>query len=425
MRRNFFLQGLREVFIRPADHLAPVDGLRAIAILYVILFHSFLFMQDVFVDKKLFIDFMHAFPTWLVWVWQGDKGVDIFFVLSGFLISGFLLRDQRDHGSMDFRKFYQRRLTRILPLYFFALFIYALPGGGNVNYIWANLFFVNNFLPTTKIFIPWSWSLTVEVQFYLVIPFVLWLLLKWSRPMVGLFMVLLFMVLVRVLVTVNEPILFTNAFADNFLFGAQPGGFRYAEALYVNLYTRVAPLLLGCVAGYLHSLHREAVCQWFLHNVLISNLVWIILFSMTIAMLFHPTTYVPSSDPRFSVEINLIYIALGRNLFALTVMLSMLLALYGRGIGGGLRVILSLRLWFPIAQTSYSIYLFHVPFLALAFLLYMGADKIDGISVFQILTIAATGTGFAFLFGMLTYALVERPSNRLLHRRKTGPVTHA
>ena len=119
--REYFKQGLREVFVRPAGHAAPVDGLRAIAILFVLLFHCFFFLQYSFASKQAYVDWISGFPPWLGWVWQGDKGVDIFFVISGFLIGSILLRDRQNRQAMDLRTFYTHRLARIMPLYLFAV----------------------------------------------------------------------------------------------------------------------------------------------------------------------------------------------------------------------------------------------------------------------------------------------------------------
>src|SRR5215468_61204 len=70
---------------------APLDGIRAVAILAVLVFH--------------------VFPTY---VRGGFTGVDVFFVLSGFLITSIILHDVRDH-RFSFREFYLRRIQRLMP----------------------------------------------------------------------------------------------------------------------------------------------------------------------------------------------------------------------------------------------------------------------------------------------------------------------
>ena len=79
-----------------------LDGVRAIAALMVVFFH-------------------YGGPGFL----QGWLGVQIFFVLSGFLITTLLLREQARDGRIDLREFYRRRAFRILPVYFVVLLVTA------------------------------------------------------------------------------------------------------------------------------------------------------------------------------------------------------------------------------------------------------------------------------------------------------------
>jgi hypothetical protein len=145
-----------------------LDGLRALAVIAVIIFHCYSF----------------AIPS-------GYVGVDIFFVISGFLITKIILKDQQ-LGNFSFAKFYLRRIRRIFPALFFMLFcsfilaFLTLPSG---DMLWfsrgfyyaslqiSNLFFQRgvdyfneerNFEPLLH-----TWSLGVEEQFYLLTPFIL------------------------------------------------------------------------------------------------------------------------------------------------------------------------------------------------------------------------------------------------------------
>jgi peptidoglycan/LPS O-acetylase OafA/YrhL len=419
--REYFKQGLREIFVRPASHAAPVDGLRAIAILYVLLFHCFFFLQYSFAGKQAYVDWISRFPVWLGWVWQGDKGVDIFFVISGFLIGSILLRDQLTRQAMDLRRFYVHRLARILPLYFFAVFLYGITSKKNTEYFWANLLFVNNFLPAEKLFIPWSWSLTIEVQFYLVIPFVLMALLKLQRPLAGLIALVLGAMLLRAGLTASEPVLYERTFADYFLLKDRAGAVRYAEVLYMNLYTRMGPLLMGVILGYLHVYHAERVRDWLARHRHLGHGLLLGIVALGVYVLLYPDAYIPSSDPRYRMPRYFLYVAMGNNLFGLAVAAILFYALYGDGAGAWIRKILSARFWYPIAQTSYSIYLFHIPFVFVAFLLVYGRGKLAAVSVWQVFATAGVGLGLAFVFGIVTYLLIERPAIRYARGLRKQP----
>ena len=122
------------------------------------------------------------------------SGVDLFFVLSGFLITG-ILRDQRS-SSRYWRTFYLRRACRVLPLYAILLGGFALAiafGASNVPGLWWLFYtpmplwsyatFTQNFFMavaggTGANWMGVSWSLAVEEQFYLVLPLVVYLLPK-------------------------------------------------------------------------------------------------------------------------------------------------------------------------------------------------------------------------------------------------------
>ena len=158
---------------QPADAPQPaarrayfpeLDGVRAIAILMVMLFH--LNTGDLHIPGPVIL---------------GQTGVDLFFVLSGFLITGILLKaPQRDWHEV--RTFYIRRALRIFPLYYFALIVLWI-GLMHDHVSWDVWAYVQNITTTFggRVRGPWHfWSLAVEEQFYLVWPFlVMWLPRRW------------------------------------------------------------------------------------------------------------------------------------------------------------------------------------------------------------------------------------------------------
>ena len=145
---------------QPKHYLPQLDGLRAVAIFLVMLHHW-------------------AFPR----SGLGIMGVQLFFVLSGFLITGILLRlrDDVDAGrqsaSFSVRHFYARRFLRIFPLYYFCLFAFLAVGRFGVKEtFWWHFSYASNimFFLQGRFGGPLShfWSLSVEEQFYMFWPFV-------------------------------------------------------------------------------------------------------------------------------------------------------------------------------------------------------------------------------------------------------------
>ena len=169
------------------SHIHELDGLRGLAILLVLTFHIYGFQN---VAQYL----NNAHPS-LAALWKvvgfGWCGVDLFFVLSGFLITTILLNTK---GSKHyFRAFYGRRVLRIFPLYFLVVLLFfhvqgplkILPGYGPVEgeEPWF-LAYLANWKMGIWALGPLShfWSLCVEEQFYLVWPLVVWLSGKRTFP---------------------------------------------------------------------------------------------------------------------------------------------------------------------------------------------------------------------------------------------------
>jgi peptidoglycan/LPS O-acetylase OafA/YrhL len=164
-------------------HLLALDGVRGFAILMVICRHAFEadYETNGFVYRVLG-RLLH----------YGDTGVDLFFALSGFLITGILFDSLKDDGY--FRKFYARRALRILPLYYGVLGVCLLLTyplhlqWGNMG--WLLLLYLQNlrpeaiadFSPGGHLVLYHFWSLAVEEQFYLVWPAVMF----WVRTRSGL-----------------------------------------------------------------------------------------------------------------------------------------------------------------------------------------------------------------------------------------------
>lgn len=135
--------------------IEQLDGVRAVAIAAVFL--------------------NHAFDVKLLWM-----GVDLFFILSGLLITGVLL-DLRGRGLKGyFKDFYGRRARRILPPYVLFLGVFSLMFGLAWARYWYLYLFLMNFVTALQLPRPFAlgplWSLAVEEQFYLVWPFAVYLL---------------------------------------------------------------------------------------------------------------------------------------------------------------------------------------------------------------------------------------------------------
>jgi len=242
------------------SRIPELDGLRGIAISLVIAYHYFNFHPPMGYQARNWLSQLYVYFEYSIAV--GWSGVDLFFVLSGFLIGGILL-DARQ-SPRYFRAFYARRFFRIIPLYyvwmllFFATALalswtsFAAAAQFNWSMLPVQLLFLQNigFVSYGILARPWlspTWSLAVEEQFYLLSP----LLIRWlSRK--ALYIALISMILA----------------APLFRLWARGAGFSFANDLgwgYTLMPSRADGLCLGILAALLWKDPR--LRSWLQQNV--------------------------------------------------------------------------------------------------------------------------------------------------------------
>jgi peptidoglycan/LPS O-acetylase OafA/YrhL len=142
------------------SHFPSLDGFRAIAILGVIFSHILYEDQNIFIRRT------------------GAWGVNLFFVLSGFLITTLLMRERAKYGRISFRAFYARRSLRIFPAAALFLLVMAVLnvvyglGISGGDFLKAAFYVQNLPIPVSgnRWYLAHFWSLSVEEQYYLVAP---------------------------------------------------------------------------------------------------------------------------------------------------------------------------------------------------------------------------------------------------------------
>jgi len=255
LRENF-----RTIYQRRASNYASLDGIRALSILLVLIFHTFFVYEIVHPTQTVDSMIKELGLSW-VWAWNGDKGVDVFFVMSGFLISGILLKQVIKNGKIDLRNFYIRRYLRLTPAYYFALTAYWFMSGSHSEWLWANFLYVNNFVHYSHQAMGWTWSLAVEEQFYFIYPLLLIVILKFSkRPGYVLLTLFLISFLVRLGIIMSDEVISSSPssrmYTDKEYFN------HFFTVLYDNLHTRFGSLVVGCMMAYCFHYHQERLEQF-------------------------------------------------------------------------------------------------------------------------------------------------------------------
>jgi peptidoglycan/LPS O-acetylase OafA/YrhL len=223
--------------------LPGLDTLRALAIAVVMVFHLDGVLPDAFSPVARY----------------GWMGVDLFFVLSGYLIGSQLLKPVHDGRGLSLLEFYRKRAYRILPLYLVVLALYAFwplwreaPG---MSPLWEFLTFTENFFVHYSVNHAFShvWSLCVEEHFYLLLPVIVLAMSRRAAPWKTIVLLTLFVALGLAVRSYEyfHVLLPMDRESDGF-------GVGYIERIYYPTYTRLDGLLAG-VALALMRIYRP---QW-------------------------------------------------------------------------------------------------------------------------------------------------------------------
>jgi peptidoglycan/LPS O-acetylase OafA/YrhL len=350
-----------------------IDGLRAIAVLAVVVFH--------------------AFPSWMK---GGFVGVDVFFVISGYLISTIIF-ENLDKGTFSFTEFYARRIKRIFPtliLVLVACFAFGwftlladeykqlgkqiAGGAGFVSNIvlWNEAGYFDNSADTKPLL--HLWSLGIEEQFYIVWPLLLWF--AWKRK----FNLLTITILVAIVsFTLNIKGVKQNAVAT--FYSPQT---RFWELLsgsllaWVTLYKKgVFPTIKNKIDGYLVSIiyrDKQTSETKALPNVL----------SFFGLLLLAYGFWQVNKELSFPGK------------WAVVPVLGAVLIIAAGSKAWGNRIILSNKVFVWIGLISFPLYLWHWPLLSFARIVEGEVPSRN---------IRITAVVLSLLFAWLTYKLVERP----------------
>ncbi|MDA8762090.1 acyltransferase [Flavobacteriaceae bacterium] len=408
---------LKKIFlIRPKNNFKAIDGIRAIAVLWVIIFHIWIFQHNTFPNILGEV----AQNPLLVWITKGDLGVDLFFVISGFLIGSILFKEYKRTKTLNFKSFYLRRFLRLFPVYFFSMIIalYFLDGNGAERWTtaWSNLIYVNNYV--FKSYMGWTWSLAIEEQFYIVIPFLIVFLFPKFRKKRVLFTIL---AIIPIVLTYYYSV---HIFNFEIPYNREIFGDIWQEwfwGYYMLTHLRYGGLLSGVIAAYIHINHSEQVLNFFQNKKNLSN--FLILFSIVSFLLISSLSLGQAAPVEESIfyelprNVGVYYEIIHRELFSYVVVFLMMACLYSKSrIIQPLNTFLSASFFYPIAKISYSAYLFHVMFMEWFFPIFTEYSKNSLTTIQIVFTNGVISIMVTILVAGLMLVFIEEPFNKLKNK---------
>lgn len=356
-----------------------LDNLRAFAIIMVFLFHY-----------PRWFDHPTWFPDVLKFGWTG---VDLFFVLSGFLIASQLFAQIIKDGTFSMKEFYIKRFFRIIPIYYFVLAMYflfpVLSGDQLLPPLWKFLTFTHNIgftdFDTHRAF-GVVWSLCVEEHFYLLLPVTLLLLLKtgWLKK-AGVLLLILFLAgfIIRLYGWYEIYIPQSNGIENRAL---------WIQTIYYPTYCRLDGLLVGVAIAGLYTNLPSLFSQLSKYaNVFIA----VGLLILTIAYFLYNNS-----------------IGFGRSIFSFpTVSIGFGCMVLGAIIPNSFLYQWKSKALTKIAELSYALYLIHMAVILLTQNIFFDF----GISKDSNLTFVLS-TIFCVLVALLLHYSIEKPFMKMRNR---------
>jgi len=237
------------------EFIPVIDGLRFLAILMVVLFHVNAYIQEK--SQTIAFNSTESYLSANIFVY-GHQGVQLFFVISGFILAMPFMRQSfgQNDKQISLKQYFLRRLTRLEPPYFVStlvlFLVLAIFVSEKYSYndllasLFASLFYLNNFLfpgesPRINSV---TWSLEVEIQFYLLAPFLVWCLCTVKRRVIRRLLILMLIIAFAVLSWLLETVLQIRAISLANFFQYFLAGVLVCD-IYSSIPTRCVLMVFG------------------------------------------------------------------------------------------------------------------------------------------------------------------------------------
>lgn len=396
---------------QPNKAFPVVDFLKGLSVLMVILFHIFFAVFFLFKKQPEQLQaFIDSIPVALNFVLAFDKAVDIFFMLSSFLLTFALLKVFSKKQKIDIGRFYLHRFFRIYPLFVVALLLYGL---ADIEKLlrdgWYSLLFIENIY--SKGIIPVQWSLSIEMQFYLVLPFLVLFLARSYHPIKWLMLFIVISICARFLLALSDADIYQTHWYQ-MMDTAQ--GKIYMDTMYYVIQSRITPLLLGMLWALILWRYPQQTLQSSLPLKLAVWLPGLVIIYLTLSF----PVYAQSSFyyESFNEQVNLLLVTLHRILFSIAILVLVLFSYYQLQQSPQTfwqktkTTFINCRAWRLLSEVAYPMYFFHFPFIILAWAITLGTTDVASINVIPLYLIPITfvlAVLFTLYFSLWLNFLVE------------------
>lgn len=350
-----------------AGSLSAINGIRFLSMAWVILGHTYYFglnyTSNMFefgktkINQYLFMGIINATPS-----------VDSFFALSGCLVAYLTLREMKKVGGakkLNWGMFYFHRFWRLTPPYMLIILVGTIlyryigngalqPDGDNTfmgscrDNWWTNLLYVNNFVKTKEMCMGWSWYLANDMQMYILSPLIL-VPIFYNKILGGIVSAVFLastIIASGVISHIHEfPVQSFSQYAPT------KQDKHYGELMYIPVYTRIGPYIVGLVTGYiLYKCNCKCkLPKW------INLSCWLMCVLMTTAIIYGPFTY--EDNHIMSTNDSAAYYALHRTGWGVAV--CWIIFACATGNGGFVNDVLSWSPYVPLGRLTYCAYLLH------------------------------------------------------------------
>lgn len=369
-----------------------LHGLRVLAIVSVVQFHvTWIFAgeQGIRIDRDFTASSLTVF-----------FGMDLFFILSGFLIGLILLRSLAKTGTQSLKRFYIRRISRTFPSYYVVLTFLALTTALTASQLrhlpWEYLYGTNFMsLLRTDVIMFWGWSLALEEQFYLTVPILFFVVhrLKNDRARLALLLAVWLLALVIRLIVYYKRAPWTDL--------------ALYEALYFRPHTRFDTLVAGIILAFVHHTWGEHVTRWLVkpfHRALLGMMSLACLWLLVQPWMFGKE------------HVQMVHVFAWGTVTSIMYFGCLLLLIHGDTESWVHRA-LSAPIFRSIATLGYGVYLVHIPlcdYLIVPMARAMEARHVPMVIVWPVALFALLAASLVLAYVM--HVIIEKPSLRVRER---------